>query len=185
MDSLRAEDLDEDSDKSLRIGTYAAAYPHVVAALKPLCASGVIAAVAGLLTIPDLQANCFRLEILVHLAAAFCRGRVSAKASDIKFLYDALDEGMCGRVEDPAENVFMGLVNTSLGNFRIFEGLREGTSFYLQLVLDVLETAPRKEHFELMRRSVGSLLKLSEAVAERAGLSEYELGNENPVPTPF
>ena len=183
MDSLRAEDLDEDSDKSLKIGAYAAAYPHVVAALKPLRASGVIAAVAGLLTIPDLQASCFRLEILVHLAAAFCRGRVSTKSSDIKFLYDALDEGMCGRVEDPAENVFVGLVNTSLGNFRIFEGLREGTSFYLQLVLDVLETAPRKDHFELMRRSVGSILKLSEAVAERAGLSEYELGNENPVPT--
>ena len=75
----------------------------------------------------------------------------------------------CGRVEDPAENVFVGLVNTSLGNFRIFEGLREGTSFYLQLILDVLETVPRQEHFDLMRRSVDSLLKLSEAVANARG----------------
>lgn len=182
MDSLWADDVDENSDKSLNVGAYASAYRHIVAALKPFRAPEVLSAVAGLLTIPDLQANCFRLELLAHLAAAFCRGRVSPTPSEIKFLFDALDEGMCGRIEDPAENVFVGLVNTSLGNFRIFEGLREGTSFYLQLILDVLETAPREEHFDLMRRSVNSLLKLSEAVAERAGVSEYELGQENPVP---
>lgn len=183
MESLPAGDFDGDSDKGLNIGEYAAAYPHVVAALKPLRAPEVISAFAELLTIPDLQANCFRLELLAHLAAAFCRGRVSPTPGDIKFLFDALAAGMCGRVEDPAEGVFVGLVNPSRGNFRIFEGLREGTSFYLQLVLDVLETASGQDHFDSMRRSVEGLLKLSEAVAGRAGVSEYELGAENPVPT--
>jgi hypothetical protein len=182
VDCLPAEDRDENSDKSLNVSAYASAYPNIVAALRPLRAPEVLSAVAGLLTIPDLQANCFRLELLAHLAAVFCRGRVSPTPNEIKFLFDALDEGMCGRVEDPAESVFVGLVNTSLGNFRIFEGLREGTSFYLQLILDILETAPGEEHFDLMRRSVNGLLKLSEAVAERAGVSEYELGKENPVP---
>ncbi len=183
MESLPSENLDEDSDKSHNIGAYATAYPHLVAALKPLRAPEVISVVADLLTIPQLQANCFRLELLAHLAAAFCRGRVCPTSTDIKFLFDALAEDMCGRGEDPAEGVFVGLVNTSLGNFRIFEGLREGTSFYLQLILDVLEIASGQDHFDLMRRSIDGLLKLSEAVAERAAVSEYELGAENPVAT--
>ena len=57
---------------------------------------------------------------------------------------------MCGHMEDPSESVFVGLVDTSQGNFRIFEGLWNGTSFYLQLILDVLETAPREEAFDRM-----------------------------------
>jgi hypothetical protein len=172
-----------ESETSLNVGGYAAAYAHVVAALKPLCAQDVLGAVAGLLTIPDLHANCFRLEVLAHLAAAYCRGRISPTPTQIKFLFDLLDEGRCGGSEDPAESVFVGLVNTARGNFRVLEGLWRGTSFYLQLILDVLEKAPVEEHFDLMRRSINSLLRLSEAVAGRSGVAEYELGRENPVST--
>ena len=178
---MRAENPGEKSETSLNVGGYAAAYPHVVAALKPFRASEAFSAVAGLLTIPDLQANCFRLEVLAHLAAAFCRGRISPTPTQIKFLFDSLDEGRCGGFEDPAESVFVGLVNTPRGNFRIFEGLWQGTSFYLQLILDVLETAPAEEGFDLMRRSINTLLRLSETVADRAGVTEYELGRENPI----
>jgi hypothetical protein len=183
VESVRAENPGEKSETSLNVGGYAAAYPHVVAALKPFRAPEALSVVAGLLTIPDLQANCFRLEVLAHLAAAFCRGRISPTPTQIKFLFDSLDEGRCGGFEDPAESVFVGLVNTPRGNFRIFEGLWQGTSFYLQLILDVLEAAPAEDDFDLMRRSINSLLRLSEAVADRAGVAEYELGRENPIAT--
>lgn len=101
MESPPAENFDEDSDESLNVGAYATAYPHLVTALKPLRAPEVISAFAELLTIPDLQANCFRLELLAHLAAALCRGRVSPSPGDIRFLFEALGEGMRGRAKTP------------------------------------------------------------------------------------
>jgi hypothetical protein len=184
MDEFEAcLDPHDGPNNTLNVGVYAARHPSIVATLKPLRASEVIPAVGGLLTLADLQANCFRVEVLGHLAAAFCRGRISPTSGTIKSLFDGLGEGLCGMVEDPAECAFVGLTNTADGNFRIFEGLRDGASFYLQLILDVLESGPDQEPLNLIRKSVTSLLKLSEAVAERAGTPEYGLGQETPVPT--
>src|ERR1019366_4536778 len=155
--SLPIDGHSEDFGNNLKVGDHAARYPNIVAALKPMRARDAIAAVGGLLTLPDLQANCFRLELLAHLAAAFCRGRISPLPSEIKSLFDSLDEGICGLIEDPAESVFVGLVHTAQGNFRVFEGLREGTSFYLQCILDVLETVPRDDTIQLMMCAVQRL----------------------------
>jgi hypothetical protein len=178
-ESLPIDRASESSGDS--VDDYALCYPDIVAAMRPMRALDAIAAVAGLLTVPELQANCFRLEVLVHLTVAFCRGHITPAPTEIKSLFDRLDEGICGRMEDPAESVFVSLVNTAQGNFRIFEGLREGTSFYLQCILDVLEAVPNEEPFDRMMRSVHSLLKLSECVAERAGISEHQLGQEVPA----
>jgi hypothetical protein len=83
--------------------------------------------------------------------------------------------------EDPAEDVFVSLVSTPRGNFRVFEGIREGTGFHLQRILNVLESMPVEQPFLGIRDTAESLLKLSEAVAERAGVKEGTLGEEMPL----
>jgi hypothetical protein len=84
-------------------------------------------------------------------------------------------------MEDPSEDVFVTLVNTPRGNFRVFEGVRDGTGFHLQRLLNVVETMPDREPFNRIRGTINCLLKLSEAIAERAGVRENALGQEMPI----
>lgn len=83
--------------------------------------------------------------------------------------------------EDPAEDLFVALVNTTSGNFRVFEGIREGNAFHLQNVLNVVEGMPTGGGFERLRACVDSLLKISEAVAQRADVRENMHGQKSPL----
>jgi hypothetical protein len=156
-------------------------YPETIADLQGAGPVETAAVFSGLLAAPELQANCIRLEALVHLAVAYCEGRSAPAEAVVRRSFECLDEGYCGRMEDPAEDEFVFLVNTPRGNFRIFQGVREGTGFYLQRILNVLEGMPDRAPFKRIRHSVWCLLRLSDAVATRAGVSENILGQENPL----
>lgn len=155
-------------------------HPEVVRALRPMHPIKTAATFAGLLTQKGLQSNCLRLEVLVHLCITHCQGTKSAPASLIAQVFRAMGSGRCGRAEDPAEDVFVSNVVTDTGNFRVFEGVWESAGFFLQRVLNVTKTLPDKEPFTQFRASVHALLKLSDAVCERAGLRRFERGNANP-----
>jgi hypothetical protein len=157
-------------------------YPDVIAELRQFEPVQTAASFAGLLAMPQLQANCIRLEVLVHLAVAYCKGERAATDESIRRSFDRLNEGYCGRMEDPAEDEFVALVNTPRGNFRILQGVGEGAGFYLQRILNVVEDMPHGRPFKSIRDSVECLLKLSDAVAARAGVSENVLGQETPLP---
>lgn len=135
---------------------------------------------SGLLTVPELQSNCIRLEALVHLA--FALGEGSRKPNDklIGKLFSALGNGIAGRQEDPAEDVFVSVIRTSRGNFRIFEGIWESSAFYLERVVSGIELIPPGKRYDHMREAVFALLRLSDAICERAKLARYELGNAIP-----
>jgi hypothetical protein len=134
----------------------------------------------GLLMRGELQANCLRLEVLVHVSLAFGKGNDLPSKAFIERSFKALSTGTCGLMEDPAEDVFVSLVNTPEGNFRVLEGIRESTGFHLQRILKVLETMPAATPFDEVRTSIAQLLKLSDALVQRAGLREYSLGDEWP-----
>ncbi len=155
-------------------------HPDLIAELKRLEPIKTATTFAGLLTLPKLQANCLRIEVLVHLAAAYCEGRSAPTKGLTKRSFERLGDGYCGRMEDPAEDVFLTLVNTPRGNFRIFDGIREGTGFYLQRILNVVESMPHSPTYDRIRSTIDCLLKLSDAVATRAGLPENSLGGELP-----
>ncbi|MDO9306816.1 MAG: hypothetical protein Q7T75_02955, partial [Mesorhizobium sp.] len=70
---------------------------------------------AGLLTQPDLQANCIRLEALVHLSLAIGNGTRNPSSSIVASTFSELGRGMTGRFEDPAEDVFVSLIVTPQG----------------------------------------------------------------------
>jgi hypothetical protein len=131
----------------------------------------------GLLTLPELQSNCIRLEVLVHLSLALAGGARKPNDKLVAQLFTALGDGIAGRQEDPAEDVFVSLIRTRRGNFRILEGVWEASGFYLERVVNSLELIPPGKRYDHMREAVYGLLRLSDAVCERAKLTRYELGN--------
>lgn len=138
------------------------------------------ATLAGLLTVPELQSNCLRLEILVHMALAHCNGSRKPNQKLVSRLFSGLGEGMAGRYEDPAEDVFVTSVRTPRGNFRVLEGIWESAGFNLQRVIDALERVPTGPRYDRIRDCAYALLRLSDKVCERAELTRYELGNAIP-----
>lgn len=136
----------------------------------------------GLLSQSDLQANCIRLEALVHLSLAIGNGVKNPSSKIVASTFSELGRGMLGRLEDPAEDVFVSLVMTPHGNFRILEGVWESAGFYTQRLLNTLERLPDNDVFRVLRARVYALLSLSEAVCERAALQRYVAGEPNPGP---
>jgi hypothetical protein len=136
----------------------------------------IVATVGSMLASPSLQANAYRLEALLYISMAHALGRQNPWSALIQNAFTSLGNGICGRLEDPAEDLFSTSVHCRQGNFTVFEGLRESNGFYLQRVLDVIEEMPEEEPFASFRRSVFALLTLSDAVAQRAGVSPFIVG---------
>jgi hypothetical protein len=134
----------------------------------------------GLMLLPELQANHLRLQALVHLSISDGSGLSSPDRSFVQSSFERLGQGWAGVMEDPSEDVFSAVVQTDSGNFRLREGICEGATFHLQRVLNVMAGMPRGGRFTQMHSSVEALLKLSDAVIARAGLSDYQLGDELP-----
>jgi hypothetical protein len=161
----------------------AAGHPDAIADLRHLESVETAAMFGSLLAMPELQANCIRIEALVHLAVAYCEGKIAPTTYSVVQQFARLGKGYCGRMEDPAEDVFVSLVNTPQGNFRIFEGVFEGAGFHLQRILNILEGMPNRPPFDNIRAAVVGILQLSEAVAARSGQQESSLGQETPHST--
>jgi len=137
----------------------------------------------GLLTVPELQANCTRLEVLSHLAVAFARGSRVPTVEQIAPWFEMLGRGVCGHLEDPAEDVFVSLVSDASGSYRLFEGIWESNAFHVERFLDVIESMPDGEPFVSLKRNVTALLRLSDLVAQRSSLDRNTLGGISPLST--
>ncbi len=94
---------------------------------------------AGLLTEPRLQSHALRLETLVHFAVAGSTGTRETGYSVLKDAFSSMGEGACGYLEDPPEGLFIDLVRTPRGHFRIISGIWEASGFFLQRVINLLE----------------------------------------------
>jgi hypothetical protein len=158
-------------------------YPTSVDKIARLDRLSLIAALASMLALPDLQANAYRIEAMIHVALTRATGSESPSSNAIAELFESFGKGFCGQNEDPAEDLFTTSVHCRIGNFIVLEGLREGNGFYLQRVLDVLEDVPDREPFQRVRRAVFALLTLSHAVAQRAGLVRGKMGEPLPQST--
>ena len=153
-------------------------HPEIIARLSKLNPVQTATAFGSLLTIPELQGNCFRIETLVHLTLMVAKGRDKPPKSFIRTAFRALGDGFCGRMEDPSEDVFVGTVRTPRGNFRVLEGIWEGNSFYLQHFLNVIEAMPDGSGYDELRDCVYALLTLSDLVCKLAQLERHQLGAE-------
>jgi hypothetical protein len=118
-------------------------------------------AFSAFLTVPELQSNCLRLEALVQLGLAVGSGARKPQPKHLMRWFADLVTGRWGAFEDPAEDVFVSLVATPRGNFRVLEGIWESGTFYLQRVIEVVERMPTTGAFAALRESVYALLSLS------------------------
>lgn len=157
------------------------AHPDVIATLAKLDPAQSATILGSLLTLPKAQANCFRIETLVHLALMAAKGRGKLSDQQVRAMFQALGDGFCGRMEDPAEDMFVGTVRTPRGNFRILEGIWEGNAFYLQRLLSVMEAMPAGSGYDELRDHVHALLTLSDLICERSRLERHQLGAELPA----
>lgn len=164
----------------LHVGKIATSYSMLSKQLQEFDPLKAAATFGGLLTIPQLQSNCLRLEVLAHLALTTGKGHKTPDARFINYAFSKAGETPCGLYEDPAEDVFVTSIETPRGNFRVLEGIWESAGFFLQRVVNVVEGMPRRDDFDEIRESTYSLLRLSDLVCERAQLARYTLGNPLP-----
>ncbi|WP_172152450.1 zinc chelation protein SecC [Pseudomonas tumuqii] len=136
------------------------------------------ASFGGLLTQPSLQTSCLRLEVLVHLSIAFGNGP-RAGTGEILTQGFAVVGNSYGNLEDPPEDIFVGNIASKRGNYLVLEGVWEGSTFYLQRFVNLVDTLPEGPFFSDIADSVHSLLKLSDLVCRRAGLKRNALGGES------
>lgn len=137
-----------------------------------------VSLLASLLTVPEYQSNCIRLEILVALAVVHCHGRKKANIAEAIRWFSLIGKSQCVAGEDPAEDVFVSLVYDSNGDYRLLEGAWESSGFYTQRVLDVIATMPDTGRFGQIKKSVRAMLIISDMVCEKAGLHRYQLGSD-------
>jgi len=128
--------------------------------------ASVIPLLAGLLTIPEYQSNCIRIEILIALAVTHCRGNKSANFRYVINWYSLLGRSECVSGEDPAEDVFVTLVQHDKRDYRLLEGVWESAGFYTRRVLDVVDSMPDDEVCLSIKRSVRALLIVSDIICE-------------------
>src|SRR5262249_25609401 len=103
----------------------AAEHPGLAGQLRAFDPLKVATAYGALLTVPELQSNCLRLEALAQLGLAVGAGGRKPQPKHLIRWFAELGKGCCGAFEDPAEDVFVGLIATPRGNFRVLEGVWE------------------------------------------------------------
>lgn len=136
--------------------------------------SSTVPQISGLLTMPFLQANTIRIEILAHLAVTYCRGDQKPGPFEIEYwLNNHLGKSKIVVLEDPVEDVFITNVETEEGNRRIFEGNWESNDYFLQVALETICSRNAPNECRELLVPVFALLRLSECVAERISSNRW------------
>ena len=133
---------------------------------------------AGLITLPEYQSQAIRLELLIRLALVHCRGTRKPTLENARTWFRWIGTTRSVLGEDPAEDVFVSLVQYNQRDFHMLEGTWENAAFYTQRLLDVVETMPEAGKYKNIRRHVRAILTLSNSVCVRSGLTRYELGSD-------
>src|SRR5689334_3252230 len=124
------------------IDAISAQYPDIVQEVESCDPFKLAANIAALILLPELQCSCVRLETLAHLALLHGVGKRKPAPKVLRRAFARLRDGAVGRMEDPAEDVFVTSVATSRGNFLCLEGIWESAGFFLQRFVNVVEEMP-------------------------------------------
>ncbi|MFV1442131.1 hypothetical protein VXL47_05520 [Phaeobacter sp. JH20_30] len=168
------------SPLSKTFGDFSKEYKTVCRALKKYGRVNCLRIIGAMMTIPELQANHYRLEVLIHLVFLHAEGKSRPTPANITAWFNALDKGTCGRQEDATEDVFVAPVTFEGRQYRLFEGSAEGNGFHTQMFLTILQDMPNGGRYTMMKNGVRSILVLSELIAERFGVPPYYVGATTP-----
>ena len=127
---------------------------------------------AGLLTRIDNHCATARIEAIIHMLALVGRGTAVPTHNDIRrWLNNDIRKDPISQIEDPPEDIFVSNLVTWFGNVRLLEGSWNDNGYYVQTCLSALSVLQEKTWAVSARRHVTAVLRLSEAVAERANVS--------------
>ena len=134
----------------------------------------VAAPLAGLLTRPENHTATARIEALIHLAALACQGdREPGQRQLREWLNVAIYDDPLTELEVPVEDVFVSNVDAWFGNARLFEGRWQNNADHVRACVETLLRIADHPWAERTLGHVMALLRVSEAVAERAGAARY------------
>lgn len=136
----------------------------------------------GLSTLGSLQSSHIRISNLIHAALKYCRGEAWLTNAIVHQAYDMMESTTIGRDEDPAVDVFVGRVISAKGNYRVFEGNWESSTFFLNRFVSIVDGMPTTGRYEISRRAVYALLTVSEKIVQRTGIEENYVCGEYQVP---
>lgn len=141
----------------------------------------VVEILAGLLTQPQNHAATFRIEALIHLAVLNCKGTVRPTLLQVReWVNDILLNDGIGSGEDPIEDVFSSVVPSWYGSATILEGAWQDNGYHLARIMGALLPLREQAWASDAMHSVMSLLRLSEAMAQKAGIARYTLAESQP-----
>ena len=153
-------------------------FDKIATSLKEYDPNSAIPQIAGLLTVPELQANTVRIETLVHLAVAHCQGRSRLQSTDVEKVINS--QSQIAPLEDCPGDVFVTNVEAPGGNFLIFQSIWESNDFFVQTVIDLLHSPGAPPEYKGLLIPVCSLLTLSDCVAKRVGLERWSSTDSAP-----
>lgn len=134
----------------------------------------VAQSLAGLLIRPENHTATARIETLIHWAALACRGeQLLTRRQLSQWLNVSVFKDPITELEGPVEDVFVSNVVTWFGNARLFEGRWQNNSDYVQVCIGALLRIMERAWVAETLRNVEAMLRLSEAVAERAEVARY------------
>lgn len=169
------------SQSSLHLGGIAQRLPRFVARLAKFSFPDIAATVGGLLTMPDNHPKTYRLEVLINLAAIHCQSTQKPTLAQIReWLNNILLQDAIGQLEDPVEDVFISNVPSWQGNARLFDGFWADNDAGVKAVVAALMRLKGEAWAETALAECMALLRLSEAVADRAGIPRYTLSDGDP-----
>jgi hypothetical protein len=122
----------------------------------------------GLSSIEDLQSDHIKITNLIHASLKYGRGKKEIRKTQINELFGLVGESKPGRDEDPAEDVFIARLCTQLGTFHIFEGNWEGSTFFLERFINILDSMPETGRYEISKKCVYAILKVSDFIAKKS-----------------
>mgnify|MGYP000597813311 CR=1 FL=1 len=136
---------------------------------------------SSLLLNPNYQSSQYRLEKAISICLSFCDGNEKPDVDLIRFIFEKLDELGFGRMEDPAEDVFISTVWFEGEQYKLSTGLWEGGIYQAQIFLGFIEEAPDNDKNLFIKNRLQAILKASDLIITKAELSINEVGAKYPI----
>jgi hypothetical protein len=134
----------------------------------------VASILSGLLTEPRFHANGIRLDWLQRLVLSKSEGRRKPNNAALsRALNTGLENAGVLRREDPNEDRFCETLTTAEGTYRIFPGQWEGAGPYTETLIRAFHNLPGGGLKDDTLKAIYSLLRLSDALAARAGVNAF------------
>ena len=155
--------------------------PRLASRLKNRDFAESAAMIAGLATERAFHAHQVRLDWAIRILSASATGsRPMDRVALDRLLNEDFPKLRLHAQEDPLEQPFVGRVVTRHGAFHLLAGVFDQSAAFTDLIISAFEVLPGPETAGPMARAL-ALLRLGDALLERAEEDVWSLGPDTPV----